>query len=215
MLEAQHVGDTEVEVAWHHLTASTAVRAYDPISIHVDDRRLLLTLGASAGLRIHGGPLPYTDDRSAHFLQLSPEKPSALVHQPRSLNEPGFEMTCLALGCQKLTVRGGNKASKRHPEPVVDEAYGELCCLHPASVSLALDASAPVGGSACPSQQDKTLLVANGRHMALRATPLAQDGRRFTNHRYGTTGSERTKTVWVVWLSRSSNVCVCVLGGQS
>lgn len=176
------MGDAVVHAKWHNLDARVTVRAYDPISIHPEDRRLLLTLGASSDLRVKGGPLPYDDDRDAHFLSLVPKDDAAVAHHPRALDEPGFRVTCVKLGCQTLTVRGGNRASKLHPEPVVAETQGELCCLDPSTVSLALDADAPAGGASCPSQE-RTILVANNRKMALVATPLAEDGRRFRNHR--------------------------------
>jgi hypothetical protein len=161
-LQARHVGDAVIHAKWHNLDAEAMVRAYDPISIHPDDRRLLLTLDASADLRVKGGPLPYEDDRDSHFLSLVPEDAAAVLHHPRTLDEPGFRVTCVKLGCQKLTIRGGNRASKLHPEPVVAETHGELCCRDPHSVSLALDADAPAGGAACPAQE-RTILVANDR----------------------------------------------------
>lgn len=181
-MEALAVGTATVHAQWYELSAKVEVRVFPPLAIHAEDRRLVLTLGASGRFRVSGGPPPYPEEPSAHFLNLAVEKPAAVKFASHVLEEPGFRISCVALGCQKLTVSAGNKPTRAHPFPAVDTDIGEVCCEDPDSVRLSLDAPPAVGGSACPLQADKTFLVVNNRRMVVQATPLTADGRTFHNY---------------------------------
>ncbi|PAV62248.1 hypothetical protein WR25_25032 [Diploscapter pachys] len=153
-LSAIASGNTKVTVTFGRYTASTDIAIYPKMQTLPE--QLGLALNSEFELQIQGGPRPWIDDPTSHFINAK----SKLVTHTRSDNR--LRVICgKEEGTEKMIISMGNKPSTSLPLPLVIDLPLQVCCANPNR----LDIARPDRLSTCPGKTDAILIDSKARYV--------------------------------------------------
>uniref|UniRef100_A0A8C5K677 Nucleoporin 210-like n=1 Tax=Jaculus jaculus TaxID=51337 RepID=A0A8C5K677_JACJA len=163
--------------------AYEALKAVNPVEV------ALVTWQSVKEMVFEGGPHPWVLEPSRFFVELSMEKTEEIrvteVRLPakRTQKQYIYQVLCLDVGAQVLTLRIGNHPGVLNPSPAVEAVQVHFLCAHPASMLVTPVYRVADGTQPCPlPQYNKQLIpVSSRRDTVLELVAFDQHGRKFDN----------------------------------
>ncbi|XP_074836605.1 nuclear pore membrane glycoprotein 210-like isoform X2 [Carettochelys insculpta] len=192
-LVAKSLGHTLVMVSTtvfqEYFETSATFAVYEPLKALDPVEVALVTWQSAKQMIFEGGPGPWVLEPSRFFLELTVEHEEKVdvtqVRLPtkRKQNQYIYQILCLELGEQVLTLRVGNQPGVLNPSPAVETVQVTLVCAHPASMSVTPVYKIAAGAQPCPlPQHNKQLIpVSSLRNTVLELAVFDQHRRKFDN----------------------------------